>query len=201
MRRIRYILASSLFFSGLLTATSAFSQNLAIKTNVLYDATTTTPNLQAEVKVAPRHTVGVAVGLNPFPVKDNLSYESDNRKMRHLLVQPMWRYWFCSAFAGHFVSANVAYIHYNVSNIKFPFGLYPGVDKERRQGDTFAIGASYGYSWILSPRWSIEAEGGVDVGYANSKRYNYHRCGMFLGEETHAVVMPKLAVNIIFNIL
>lgn len=200
MRRIRYIVASCLFLFGLLTATNAFSQNLAIKTNVLYDAITT-PNLQAEVKVAGRHTVGVTVGLNPFPVKENFTYEGDNRKMRHFLVQPMWRYWFCSAFAGHFVSANVAYIHYNVSNIKFPFGLYPDVYKERRQGDTFAIGASYGYSWMLSTRWSIEAEGGLDVGYANSKRYKYHHCGMYIGDETHAVLMPKLAVNIIFNIL
>lgn len=201
MRRRRNIfLTSCLFVSGLLTATNTFSQNLAIKTNVLYDATTT-PNLQAEVKVAPRHTIGVAVGLNPFPVKENFTYDGDNRKLRHLLVQPMWRYWFCSAFAGHFVSANVVYVHYNVSNIKFPLGLYPGVDKERRQGDTFAIGASYGYSWILSPRWSIEAEGGLDVGYAHSRRYKYHHCGMYLGDETHAVLMPKLAVNFIFNIL
>lgn len=200
MRRIRHIFVSCLVLSGLLTATDVFSQNLAIKTNLLYDATAT-PNLQAEVKVAPRHTVGAAVGFNPFPIKDEFTFDGDNRKMRHLLVQPMWRYWFCSAFAGHFISANVAYIHYNVSNIKFPLGLYPGVDKERRQGDTFAIGASYGYSWILSPRWSIEAEGGVDVGYASSKRYNYHRCGMFIGNEKHAVLMPKLALNLIFNIM
>lgn len=200
MRRIRYILASCLFLIGLLTATDVFSQNFAIKTNVLYNATAT-PNLQAEVKVAPRHTVGVSAGFNPWPVKENFTYDGDNRKMRHVLVQPMWRYWFCSAFAGHFVSTNVAYIHYNVSNIKFPLGLYPGVDKERRQGNTFAIGASYGYSWILSPRWSIEAEGGVDVGYANSKRYKYHHCGMYMGNEKHAVLMPKLALNFILNIM
>lgn len=200
MRRIRYILASCLFLIGLLTATDVFSQNFAIKTNVLYDATAT-PNLQAEVKVAPRHTVGVSAGFNPWPLKENFTYDGDNRKMRHVLVQPMWRYWFCSAFAGHFVSTNVAYIHYNVSNIKFPLGLYPGVDKERRQGNTFAIGASYGYSWILSPRWSIEAEGGVDVGYANSKRYKYHHCGMYMGNEKHAVLMPKLALNFILNIM
>ena len=200
MRRIRHIFVSCLVLSGLLTATDVFSQNLAIKTNLLYDATAT-PNLQAEVKVAPRHTVGAAVGYNPFPIKDEFTFDGDNRKMRHLLVQPMWRYWFCSAFAGHFISANVAYIHYNVSNIKFPLGLYPGVNKERRQGDTFAIGASYGYSWILSPRWSIEAEGGVDVGYASSKRYHDHRCGMFIGNEKHAVLMPKLALNLIFNIM
>ena len=69
MRRIRHIFVSCLVLSGLLTATDVFSQNLAIKTNLLYDATAT-PNLQAEVKVAPRHTVGAAVGFNPFPIKD-----------------------------------------------------------------------------------------------------------------------------------
>lgn len=183
----------------MLMTTKAYSQSMAIRTNLLYDATAT-PNLAAEFKVAPRHTVGLSVGLNPFPVKENFTYDGDNRKMRHLLVSPAWRYWFCSAFAGHFISANVAYVHYNVSNINFPLGLYPGVDKERRQGDTFAVGASYGYSWILSSRWSIEAEGGLDVGYAKSKRYKYHHCGMYLGDETHAVLMPKLALNVIFNI-
>lgn len=202
MRQLRYmlLLASYLFFVGLFTAGKVHSQNLAIKTNILYEATLT-PNLSAEVKVAPRHTVGVSVGFNPFPVNDEFSYDGENRKMRHVLVSPMWRYWFCSAFAGHFISCNAAYVHYNVSNIKFPFGLYKGVDKERRQGDLVAMGASYGYSWILSPRWSLEAEGGLDVGYAWSKRYKYHHCGMYIGDRNHLVLMPKIAVNIVFNIM
>lgn len=200
MKVVRHtLLIFCMLLIGALAASKAYSQSIVIKNNLLYDATLT-PNLEAEVKIGQRQTAGLILGFNPFPLKDEFSYDGDNKKMRHLLVAPMWRYWFCEAFAGHFVSCNVAYVHYNVSNKKFPFGLFKGVDKERRQGDLVAAGASYGYSWILSPRWSLEAEAGADVGYAWSKRYKYHHCGMFIGNENHLVVLPKVGVNIIYNV-
>lgn len=177
----------------------AVAQQWVVKNNLLYDATLT-PNIETEVKVGPRQTIGLTLGFNPFPLKDSYDPEGENKKLRHLLVSPQWRYWFCETFAGHFVSVNMAYVHYNVSNIKFPFGLYKNVDKERRQGDLAAVGASYGHSWIISPRWSLEAEAGADVGYAWSKRYKYHHCGMYIGPDNHWVVMPKVGISIIYNV-
>lgn len=184
---------------ALLATTEAYSQSIVIKNNLLYDATLT-PNLQAEVKVGEQHTVGLTVGYNPFPLDDDSPNFGDNKKMRHILVSPSWRYWFCSTFAGHFVSVNAAYVYYNVGNIKFPLGLFKGVKNERRQGDVVALGVSYGYSWILSPRWSLEAEAGADLGYAWSKRYQCQHCGTYIGTDNHFVVLPKLGVNIIYNL-
>ncbi|WP_418447357.1 DUF3575 domain-containing protein, partial [Barnesiella intestinihominis] len=42
-------------------------------------------------------------------------------------------------------------------------GIFPDVKKYRYQGNTYGAGLSYGYQWILTPRWSIE--GSIGVGY------------------------------------
>ena len=168
------------------------AQNIAIKNNILYDATTT-PNLGIELRLSNKWTAGMSVALNPWSF-------SDNKKLKHLLVAPQLRYWLCESFSGHYFGANIAYVHYNVSDIKFPFGLYGGVDGERRQGDLAAIGASYGYSWILSPHWSLEAEAGLDLGYTWSDRYDSPKCGTYRGSDNKFLVLPKLALNIVYII-
>lgn len=172
----------------LLLPAAAGAQTFALKNNLAYDATTT-PNLGFELKMAPRWTAQLNVGFNPFSF-------SDNRKLRHLLIMPQARYWLCEAFAGHYLSFNAAYVHYNVSDIHFPLGLFPAVKDERRQGDLAAIGASYGYNFILSPHWSLELEGGADIGYCWSKVYKCMHCGRYIGKDDKAVLLPRLAVNI-----
>lgn len=183
-----------LLFLILLTGNiiSAKAQNVAVKNNILYDASTT-PNFGIELRLSNKWTAGINVGLNPWTF-------SDNKKLKHLLVAPQLRYWLCESFSGHYFGANIAYVHYNVSDIKFPFGLYSGVDGERRQGDLAAIGASYGYSWILSPHWSLEAEAGLDLGYTWSDRYDSHKCGTYRGSDNKFLVLPKLALNIVYII-
>ena len=63
-----------------------------------------------------------------------------------------------------------------------------------------AVGAFYGYSWILSPHWSIEAEGGLDVGYTWFKNYDCAHCGTYYGRDRKPFVMPKIGLNIVYNI-
>ena len=168
------------------------AQGLALKSNILYDATTT-PNAGIELRLSNKWTAGMNMALNPWTF-------SDNKELKHLLVSPQVRYWLCESFSGHFFGANLAYVHYNVSDIKFPLSLYSGVDGERRQGDLAAIGASYGYSWILSPRWSLEAEAGLDLGYARSDCYDSPKCGTYLGPDNKFLVLPKLSLNIVYII-
>ena len=167
-------------------------QNWAVKSNILYDATTT-PNIGVEYRLSDKWTTGINAALNPWSF-------SNNKKLKHFLVSPQGRYWFCESFEGHFVGMNAAYAHYNVSDIKFPSGLYGDVDDERRQGDLAAIGASYGYSWILSPHWSLEAEAGLDIGYAWSDCYDSPKCGTYRGPDDKFLVLPKLALNIVYII-
>ena len=168
------------------------AQKVAIRNNLLYDATLT-PNLGVDFRVNNHWTVGLSAGYNPFTF-------SDNKKWKHLLVSPEARYWLCDVFAGHFIGFNAIYSHYNVGNVKFPFGLYPSVKEERRQGDMGAIGASYGYTWIISPRWNFELEVGADVGITKYDRYECAHCGAKLGSDKQTFMMPRLSLNFVYVI-
>lgn len=83
-----------LFVAGSLSALQA--QNVALKTNLLYWATTT-PNLGLEASVGRKHTVQLFYGLNPWK-------SSSGKSLRHWVLQPEYRYWFCESFNGWFVS-------------------------------------------------------------------------------------------------
>lgn len=167
------------------------AQTWSIKNNLLYDATTT-PNIGAEIRLSNKWTAGLNAALNPWSF-------SDNKKLKHFLISPQARYWFCESFQGHFLGVNAAYVHYNISDIDFPFGLYNSVKDQRRQGDLVAAGASWGYTWLLSPRWSLEVEAGADVGYAWSKVYDCVKCGTYRGPDNKFVVLPRVGLNIVFH--
>ena len=190
--QIRICFWMLILFSCVLSQVSA--QKVAIKNNFLYDAALT-PNLGVEVFLSPRWTAGLNVGYLPWPSNDR-----HERKWKHFLFAPEARYWLCSAFSRDFIGVNAVYSHYNVGNVHFPFGLYPSVRTHRRQGDLVAVGAFYGYSWILSPHWSIEAEGGLDVGYTWFKNYDCAHCGTYYGRDRKPFVMPKIGLNIVYNI-
>ena len=173
----------------------SFSQNFAIKNNLLYDAMLT-PNLGLEARVADRWTVGVNVGFNPFPLSDEKL-----PKWRHILVAPQFRYYFCDIFVRDFIEVNTVWSHYNVGGVNFPIGtLYPDVREHRLQGDLIAFGAAYGWSWIVSPHFSVEAEVGADVGYTWFGRYECPWCGSFLGNDDKWFVMPKFGLNLVWLI-
>ena len=70
------------------------AQNIAIKNNILYDATTT-PNLGIELRLSNKWTAGMNIALNPWTFPDN-------KKLKHLLVAPQLRYWLCESFSGHY---------------------------------------------------------------------------------------------------
>lgn len=84
---------------------SAFvkAQNMALKSNILYDASGTV-NLGIEAGFAPRWTLDVSGNYNGW-------VRSHGRTWKHWMLQPEARYWFCDRFAGHFVG-----IHATVDN-------------------------------------------------------------------------------------
>ena len=172
----------------------SMSQTVVLKNNLLYDATLT-PNIGIEVKLSQKWTAGLNLGYQPWPFKD-----TTERKMRHLLIAPEVRYWFCDVFSGWFFGINAFYSHYNMSKVKFPFGMYSSVKDRRKQGDAVAAGLFAGHSWILSPHWSIEAEAGVDVGYTKYKEYECVHCGEYYGQEKKGFAVPKVGINIIYNL-
>lgn len=171
------------------------AQTFAMKNNLLYDVTLT-PNIGFDLKIDSLWTFGAVVGLNAWDIDKNT-----NKKWRHLLVEPNFRYWMNGeTFHKSYIEGDLIYSHYNVGNTTMPFGLYNAVKDRRLQGDLFALGGKYGYSWILSRHWRIEAEAGVAVGYAWFKEYECPACGIQLGEGDRIFLLPQLGINIVYII-
>ena len=176
-----------------LAAVVAHAQNTVVKTNALYWATAT-PNLAIEQRLGGRWTAELSAGYNPFTF-------SGNKKLRHIAVQPEARYWLCQPYGGHFFGLHLIYSHFNAGGVKMPFGLFSGLADYRYQGDLGAAGVGYGYTWLLSRRWSLEAEVGVGVGYASYGKYECATCGSKVGSEHKTVLMPtKAAVSLVYCI-
>ena len=194
------------------------AQTLALRTNLLYDATLS-PNLGVEVRLDSTWSAGINVGFNAWDID-----KSKNKKWRHLLVSPNVRHYF-----GHkrdslcvygyakdgaygilrdsvvtrrmqYFEGNLIYSHYNVGNAKIPFGLYSAIKDRRLQGDLLALGAKYGYAWILARDWRIEAEAGVAVGYAWFKEYDCDHCGTYYGKGDRIFLLPQLGINVVYII-
>lgn len=66
------------------------AQKVALKSNLLYDATTTL-NLGLEIGLARKWTLDVPVNYNPWKPEDG-------KRLRHWGIQPEVRYWFCRTF-------------------------------------------------------------------------------------------------------
>lgn len=161
----------------LVTAGTCYGQ-IAVKTNLLYDATTT-PNIGVEAGVGRRSTVQLFYGLNAW------TFHSDthgDRKAKHWLLMPEYRYWLCSRFSGHFFGVHAMGGEFNAANVSLPVpGVFFGGDNlrselrdHRYQGAYAGAGVTYGYQWILSRHWNVGAE--VGVGYVRAW-YDKYACG------------------------
>ena len=168
---------------------------VALRTNLLYDATLS-PNLGVDVRVDSTWTVGLLAGMNAWDID-----KEKNKKWRHMFFSFRARkYVNDSVFHKGYFEADAIYSHFNVGNVKFPLGLYKTVRERRLQGDLLALGGKYGYSWILSRDWRIEAEAGVAIGYAWFKEYDCPHCGTYYGKDDRIFLLPQLGVNIVYII-
>ena len=168
---------------------------VALRTNLLYDATLS-PNLGVDVRVDSTWSVGLLAGMNAWDID-----KEKNKKWRHMLFSFRARkYVNDSVFHKGYFEADAIYSHFNVGNVKFPLGLYKTVRERRLQGDLLALGGKYGYSWILSRDWRIEAEAGVAIGYAWFKEYDCPHCGTYYGKDDRIFLLPQLGVNIVYII-
>ena len=178
------------FFSYSLSA-----QTIGVKTNLLYDATGTI-NLGAEVKLAERWTLDIPVNYNPWRF-------SDNKQMKHALLQPEARYWFCGTFNRHFLGAHLHGGMYNVGKMNLPSDWgHNSIEKFRYKGWLAGAGISYGYHWILGNRWSLEASLGVGYAYLSYDKYELcENCMQQVSDRTKHYFGPtKAAVSLIYII-
>lgn len=183
-KKATYALLLLTFF--LPTVSSA--QDVAVKSNLLYDATTTL-NVGLEIGLSPKWTLELPVNYNPWSF-------AKNRKLKHWGVQPEARYWFCERFMGHFIGIHGTVAGYNVGGLKI-FGL----DEHRYEGYLYGGGISYGYQWILSKRWSIEATVGVGYLHLDHAKYPCGECGEKIDDYTKNWFGPtKAGISLIYII-
>ena len=150
--------------------------NYALKTN-LVNSFSTALNLGAEIRVAKNVTYNTSVSWNPW------TYNAENNtKFKFLLVEPAIRFWSCESFNGHFWSIHGHYAYYNVGSLPVrPFT--ETMNEYRFEGQLAGAGVSYGYHWLLSSRWSLDAE--IGVGYARLwyGKYPCQTCAKVLDNE------------------
>ena len=181
---------------GLIFCFGAKAQNVAVKTNLLYDAAATI-NAGVEVGLAPKWTLDVSGNFNGWTM-------SDNHKWKHWMVQPEARYWFCDRFAGHFLGFHAHGGQFNIGQLNNSFKFlgtdFSKLTDHRFQGWFAGGGIAYGYTWILGRHWNLEAEIGIGYSYTRYDKYECAGCGEQVEEDkTHHYYGPtKAAINLVY---
>ncbi|MBE6188955.1 MAG: DUF3575 domain-containing protein [Alistipes sp.] len=182
---------------GLLTSYSVSAQNdVAIKTNVLYDLTATI-NAGVEIGLAPRWTLDISGNFNAWDMKED-------KKWKHYLVQPEARYWFCDRFMGHFLGIHAHGGQVNFGGIKngidFLGSNFSNLSDRRYQGWFAGAGVAYGYAFVLGRHWNLELELGVGYAYTKYDVFECSGCGRKVesGLSHHYVGPTKLALNLVY---
>lgn len=141
----RHLTRMVLFSTMVVLLSRLSAQEVAVKTNGLYWLTTTL-NAGVEFATSNKMTIELNAAYNPWTF-------NDDKKMRFWLAQPELKYWLCEKFEGHFVG-----LHLHGAQ------FFGGFKEKRYDGYLAGGGISYGYNWILSPHWNLEAA--IGLGYA-----------------------------------
>ena len=187
--------AVALFLSA--TWHSADAQKVAVKTNLLYDATLTV-NLGAEAKFNDKWTGDLSANFNSWSF-------SGGKRWKHWLIQPEARYWLCDVFAGHFFGVHALGGQYNIGPVDMGSFKFLGTDfshlkDHRYQGWLAGAGIVYGYSWILSKHFNLEAEIGIGWAYTRFDTFECAGCGKKISSGRHHnyVGPTKAALNLVY---
>lgn len=188
MKKLVFFLAFSFF-----AAIPAHSQKVAIKNNLIFDATAS-PNIGVEFRLAKRSSIELWGSWNPFVFKEH-------KQFRHYLIQPEYRYWTCEAFNGLFFGAHAFAGEFNIGRVKLPFGALPVLHDRRFEGSVFGGGVSVGYQWVISPLINIEVSAGAGLAYINYEQYHGEKCGDFIDSKRLQFLGPtKASVSLVFLI-
>ena len=195
MCKCKIMSSCAVLLIGLFFSLDVKAQDIAVKTNLLSDATATI-NLGMELGLSRKWTVDVSGNLNAWNMPSN-------KKWKHWMVQPEVRYWLCHRFIGDFFGFHLHGGQYNVGNldngIKFLGTDFTKLSYSRFQGWFVGGGLGYGHSWVINKFWSMEAEIGVGYSYTKYEKYPCAECGDLEGKgEHHYWGITKVALNLIY---
>lgn len=174
---------------------SQAQRSVALKTNLLYDATATI-NLGLEAGLAPKWSLDISGNFNGWRI--------DDQTWKHWMLQPEARYWFCDRFNGHFVAVHAIGGQFNWGHFKHAsdfLGTHFSTLKDHRaQGWGVGGGIAYGYAWILNKHWNFEAEIGIGVIQTWYDVYNCLECSSKVAsDKKHTYYGPtKAALNLVY---
>lgn len=167
--------------------------NFALKTNLLYDATSTI-NLGAEIRLDKKKTLTLPFNFNPWTF-------SEGKKLKHIAAQPELRFWTCEAFNGFYWGIHLHGGQFNVGGLKLPFNMFPTLEHRRYEGYFYGGGLGLGYQWILNNRWNLEL--GMGVGYAriHYDKFKCGHCGEKIKDDVRNYWGPdRIAISLIYVI-
>lgn len=171
---------------------SAQAQQVALKTNLLY-AATTTPNIGAEMGIGKKSSFQVFYGLNPW----KFGHGDDQKYAKHWIINPEYRYWFCQRFNGSFVGVHAFGGEYDAANVNLLF--WDELKDHRFEGWYVGGGISYGYQWVLSRHWNFEASIGVGAAYIDYGKFKCGECGAKIDDGHKIYVGPtKAALSLLY---
>ena len=149
MRKTTSFIVVALMVLG--TGQQSVAQDMALKTNLLYDATTTI-NLGYEVALNHKTTLDIWMNYNPWTLgrkwvglyeqELNTNSESASQrdsKLKHLAIQPEIRFWTCEKFNGHFFGVHLHGGMFNVGALKLPFSMGRYKDAKGEYLGTFPV--------------------------------------------------------------
>ena len=172
----------------------------ALRTNLLWLGVGA-PNLGFEMPLGDHWSLGVDGGLQAWDRFFWNDGQTPPRRWRHFAVVPEVRWYSRQTGSGFFTGLSLVYAHYNIGNVKMPFGLYKPLRSDYRQGNIHGAGLAVGYAWNLGPRWRIEASAGAAAGpYHNETYYVDSHCrNCAIGREDGFGVVPKLGVTLVYT--
>lgn len=172
----KILIIALLLFVNLMFTQKVNAQKIAVKTNLAHWAVGVSPNLAVEFALSEKMTLEVGGGLNRWVF-------SKNKKIKHWLVQPELRHWFSEAFNGHFVGLHAHGGAFNVGNFDIPIGRLDVFENKRFEGYFYGAGVSYGYQWVLSKHWNLEASLGAGYAHIDYDKFDGPQyCGQQLDE-------------------
>lgn len=189
--------------AAMMWTSASQAQNLALKTNLLYDASTT-PNLGVEVGLGRQLTGQLFYGLNPW------TYSGSGpaaKKAKHWVLMPEVRWWTCTKMNGWFFGVHAMGGQFNAANVNAPVpgaffsGLNIGkaVQDTRLQGSFAGAGLTAGYQWILSKHWNLEAELGAGYNHVWYNQFPCAECGTKMADgQSNYLGLTKAGVSLMY---